>query len=237
VEQRFGRGRSATLLIGDLWHWELHRASSADNDFEKAWRQTIRWLIADVPARLEATVASSPDAEDAPGTVRLAVKVRDAVYAPLDNAAVTVKVYPPDYAPEKHNAVQLHADASLNKPGEYETAYVPRQPGAYRAEVTVAGADGGDLGQAVTGWTSEPAADEFRVLQPDRALLERLAAATGGEMVDARNLDGFVASLPNRKALITEPYTQPAWHQSWVFLVVLVLLGAEWALRRWKGLA
>jgi len=37
--------------------------------------------------------------------------------------------------------------------------------------------------------------------------------------------------------MITEPYTQPAWHQSWVFLAVLGCLGAEWALRRWKGLA
>jgi uncharacterized membrane protein len=237
VEQRFGRGRSAALLIGDLWHWQMRRASAADNDFEKAWRQMIRWLIADVPQRLEASAVPSSNAEDAPGTMRLAVKVRDAIYAPQDNATVMVKVYPPDYAPEKHNAVQLRADASLSKPGEYETVYVPRQPGAYRAEVTVTGADGGDLGQTTTGWTSEPAADEFRVLQPDRALLERLAAATGGEMVDARDLDRFVASLPTRKALITEPYTQPAWHQSWVFLMVLALLGAEWALRRWKGLA
>ncbi len=50
VSQPFGKGRVAALLIGDLWRWGLHRADPAESDQERAWRQTIRWLVADVPA-------------------------------------------------------------------------------------------------------------------------------------------------------------------------------------------
>jgi hypothetical protein len=33
-----------------------------------------------------------------------------------------------------------------------------------------------------------------------------------------------------------EDYVKPFWHQSWVFLLAIALLGAEWGLRRVKGL-
>jgi uncharacterized membrane protein len=231
VEQRFGQGRAAALLIGDLWEWEMRRPSNTQTDFEKAWRQMIRWLVADVPQRLEAGVAATTDSQEAAGTMHLTVQVRDAVFGPTDNAGVTVKVTPPD-----GKTVTLRAEPSLRKPGQYEADYVARQPGPYRATATVTAADGADLGQTETGWASDPAAEEFRALAPDKALLEHVARVTGGQMISADNLASFAASLPTRHAVITEPYVQPAWHQSWVFLAVIACLGLEWGLRRWKGL-
>jgi uncharacterized membrane protein len=40
VVQQFGRGRTAALLIGDLWRWNLHRTDHKQSDLEKSWRQT-----------------------------------------------------------------------------------------------------------------------------------------------------------------------------------------------------
>jgi hypothetical protein len=31
--------------------------------------------------------------------------------------------------------------------------------------------------------------------------------------------------------------TQPLWHTAWVFALAVACLIAEWALRRWRGLA
>jgi uncharacterized membrane protein len=231
VEQRFGQGRAAALLIGDLWRWEMHRPANTQTDFEKAWRQTVRWLVAEVPQRLEVAVSPSPDSEDAAGAMRLSVQVRDPVFTPMDNAGIQLKVTAPD-----GKSVALHAEPSLRKPGQYETAYIPREPGPYRAQVTASAPDGSDLGQTETGWASDPAAEEFRDLQPNRALLERIAGATGGQMIPASALDNFASTLARRHAQITEPYVLPFWHQSWVFLVAILCLGAEWGLRRWKGL-
>jgi uncharacterized membrane protein len=233
VEQRFGQGRVAAMLIGDLWRWGLRRPADAEFDMEKSWRQTIRRLVADVPERVAVTIASADGAADdgAAGTTKIRVAVRDPAHAPLDNAAVTVKVTGPD-----GKAIDLTAEASAKESGVYEAAYVPRLPGAYRVQVAASAADGSDVGAAATGWTSEPAAEEFRDLKPNRALLEQLARATGGQTVEAANVEPFVATLPTRHAQITEPHIRPMWHQPWVFALAIACLCAEWGLRRWKGM-
>jgi uncharacterized membrane protein len=46
VVQRFGRGRTAALTIGDVWRWGMHDAAS-HQDMDKAWRQLMRWLVTD----------------------------------------------------------------------------------------------------------------------------------------------------------------------------------------------
>jgi uncharacterized membrane protein len=231
VEQRFGQGRVAALLIGDLWRWGLRRPANTESDLEKAWRQTIRWLVAEVPQRVEVTASPRRDPQDPEGSLTLGVQVRDPTYAPLDNATVNIRVTGPD-----NKTLELRAEAGERQPGRYEALYVPRQDGAYRAEVTALAPDGSEVGRAQTGWTSDPAAEEFKDLRPNAQLMDRMARATGGQVIKASDLDSFVASLPTRNAQITEPYIRPLWHQSWVFLLAIACLAAEWGLRRWKGL-
>jgi hypothetical protein len=61
------------------------------------------------------------------------------------------------------------------------------------------------LVRAQSGWTSDPAAEEFRSLKPNRALLETIAKQTGGEMVAMNALEAFaeeparIASARDRK--------------------------------------
>jgi hypothetical protein len=233
VEQRFGAGRVGAMLIGDLWRWGLRRAPDAEQDLEKSWRQTIRWLVADVPQRVEVSLPP-PDksSDDQPeGAMTVSVNVRDPKYAPLDNAAVTVRVTGPD-----GNPAQLTAEPSAKKAGVYEATYVPRQGGIYRAEVIAAAPDGNEVARVETGWTSDPGAEEFRQLRPNRELLDRVARATGGQLIDSDKLSDVVATFPTRHAEITEPYIRPVWHQPLVFLLAILCLTAEWGLRRWKGL-
>jgi hypothetical protein len=191
----------------------------------------VRWLVADVPRQVEVAATPRRDADDPEGALSLGVQLRDHAYAPLDNAAVTIRVTTPD-----GKSVDLRAEPDARQAGRYEAVYVPRQPGAYRAQVMAAAPDGSDVGQAQAGWTSDPAAEEFRALQPNAELLNRIARATGGQVVPAADLPSFVASLPTRHAQITEPYILPLWHQSWVFLLAILCLTAEWGLRRWRGL-
>jgi len=227
VAQPFGKGRSAALLIGDLWRWHLRRKSPEESDQAKAWRQTVRWLVANVPGRIETNVESS--GPDSP--VQVSVKVRDEVYEPLENAAVVIEVSGPD-----GKSLELEAETSASEAGRYEASYTPRQAGAYRARVKVRGPDGSELGEGETGWTAEPAASEYRRLDPDRGRLERLARDSGGELVEARRLEKFVSTLQSRKIPITDPWIFPLWHQWPVLLFAMLCLCGEWALRRWRGL-
>jgi uncharacterized membrane protein len=251
VVQRFGNGRSAALLIGDLWHWGL-KDKDTHRDMDKAWRQLVRWLIADVPSRIEARVEPKPSDPDQ--AVLLQVRVKDEKFQPMENAAVTLRVRPvgaqvdtppspagqtPAPAAQRNPSadVRLTAEPALSEPGLYQATYIPRATGGYFAEAVITNSVGAEVGRAQAGWSSDPAAEEFRSLRPNRALLEDIAKKTGGEVIPIDRLDAFAASLPQRKVPIAESWTLPLWHQPVVFLFALACFVGEWGLRRWKGLA
>ena len=229
VVQPFGRGRTAALLIGDLWRWNLKRSDHTQSDLEKSWRQTVRWLVSDVPGRVE--VETRRTFAGALPAVQVLVRARDAQFESLDNAHVALRVQTPD-----DRKVELVAESSDRSPGQYEATFVSRAPGVYRATITVTAADGSEVGQREIGWTAEPQTEEFRTLAVNRSLLAQLAKDTGGELIDAADLDQFVGSLPNRKIPIVETWTYPLWHQSSVFLLAVGCLIGEWGLRRWRGM-
>jgi len=232
--QRFGRGRTGALLIGDFWRWGMQNPE-ARNDMEKSWRQLIRWLVSDIPRRVE--IASEPIPEDPNGAVRVEVRVRDAQFQPADNAAVTIEVEPVlvGSAPST-NTLTLRAEPALSEPGVYEATYIPRVSGGFRARARVLNTLGAEEGRAETGWTSDPVAEEFRSLVPNSALLEEIARKTKGAVVRAEDLGAFVNELPTRTAPVMETWSHPAWHTPILFAFALACLVAEWGLRRVKGL-
>jgi uncharacterized membrane protein len=230
VTQRFGRGRSAALMIGDFWRWGLRRQSDTESDLEKSWRQMVRWLVADVPQRIEVNVETQDSSRV--GAVFVHARVSDSEYLPLDNAQVTVEIVGPD-----RQTLTVDADPCDDVPGAYQTNYVPRQPGAYRATIKAIAPDGTPIGERQAGWVAQPAADEFQNLRVNREWLEQLAASTGGQLIEVSKLDEFAANLPTRKAPITEPWIRPAWHHPFFYAAIIACLVGEWGLRRWKGLA
>lgn len=234
VTQRFGRGRSAALMIGDVWRWGM-QSPDARRDMEKSWRQLVRWLISDVPQRVELAVAPVVDA--AAGAVKLQVRVRDEKFQPLDDATVSLEIEPvlPDANTASTNLLRLRAEPAAAEAGVYETTYVPHATGGYRVKARVVNAMGAEAGQAEAGWSSDLLAEEFKSLQPNAALLEAIASRTGGEVISARKLEDFARGLPNRHAPVMEAWTTPAWHTPVLFAFALACLAGEWGLRRWKG--
>jgi len=244
VVQRFGNGHVGALLVGDLWRWGL-RDEAMHRDMDKAWRQLFRWLIADVPNRIEFRVEPKPG--DPNQAVRLQVRVRDKSYQPMDNASVILRVrtvtngLAGETADGKSgsatNAVRLTAEPAADEAGLYQATYVPRETGGYLADAVATDSAGAEVGNAEAGWTADPAAEEFRSLKPNRALLENIARLTGGEVIAPEKLDDFARSLPNRKAPVTESWSFPLWHTPAVFLFALSCFAIEWGVRRWKGMA
>ena len=230
VTQRFGRGRTAALLVGDLWQSGLGD-EARQKDLMKAWRQMVRWMVADVPEPIEVRSEPQPDGV----SVRLQVRARDAKFQPLENGAVALTVTRAGVADAP--PLLLTAEASPSEPGLYETTYIPRESGGYRVEAAVRNDAGAVAGTAATGWTSDLAAAEFRDLKPNRALMEQLARQTGGEVLAPEDLAAFARRLPTARAPVTETWTRPLWHTPWMMLFALACLVGEWGLRRWKGLA
>ena len=231
LTQRFGRGRAASLLIGDFWQSGLGDEGRM-NDLERAWRQMTRWLVADVGARVEVRLDPKPEAQ----AMLIQVRARDAAFQPLDNATVNIKVQTIGRAGESAT-IALPAEASAGEAGLYEATYVPRESGGYRVEASVTDQSGAVAGSAQAGWSTDLAAAEFRSLTPNRALMESLATKTGGQVLTPDQLDAFVRELPSRRVPVTETWTRPIWHTPAMFLFALACFVAEWGIRRKKGLA
>jgi uncharacterized membrane protein len=229
VAREFGHGRTAAMLIGDFWRWGLAREDPKNEDMSKSWRQMLRWLVADVPHRVDIKVRT--EQEKGANIQTIAVTARDEEFQPLDNAVVQLAITPPD-----GREVLLVAQASNQLAGTYQVDYVARQVGAYRVEARVTGPDGHALKAGVAGWTSQPAAAEFQQLVPNRQLLESLAEETGGKVIEENKLETFARQLQQQDFEITEPWIFPLWHQTWIFLLAIGLLCTEWGLRRWRGL-
>lgn len=230
VAQNFGRGRVSAVLLGDFWRWAMHRPDDAyRKDFEHAWQQSVRWLVADVPRRVACDVKRKADEPGRPLEVQ--IRVRDSLFLPQDNAQVRLKVHVPG-----NEQLELLAEASAREGGLYTATYVPRLPGMYRAEVNVIDPDGKQLAPQSTGWVEEPDAEEFARLRPNRTAIEQLSRESGGEMIELDGLESFVRSLPDRKVPVVEPWIYPLWHRWPALLLVLGCLVGEWSLRRWRGL-
>jgi hypothetical protein len=229
VAQRFGKGRTAAIVIGDLWRWSMRRDEDDRDDPAQGWRQLAHWLVNDVPRRAEVRVDTSEDPSQGATIVATA---RDEAYLPLDNATVELKVTPLSGDP-----FTLKAEMDDAEPGTYKATYWSRQPDGYHVQADITSADGSHVGSAASGWTAQSGAAEFRRLRSDRSLLERIAKQTGGQVVSEDQLDKFAADLPNRKVPVTETWVYPIWHRPWVMMIAMLCLCCEWGLRRWKGLA
>jgi Ca-activated chloride channel family protein len=106
-------------------------------------------------------------------------------------------------------------DLAPSGPGRYQARIPTAAPGAYVAEVTQDVGDGADL-TGESGWVA-PYPAEFRQVGVDRAFLEQIAAAGGGQVLDD----------PRQIVRPADHPTAARW-PAWPFLVILA--GALWPL-------
>lgn len=224
--QPFGKGRVGAMLIGDFWRWHM-RTDLSNNDHYKSWRQTLRWLVGDVPRRveLEASLRRGSLTSN-----QLQIRVRNEAFEPYDNAKIDLKVITPS-----GNEIPL-TTSPTNEPGVYLANFTSTNPGVYRAVAAVNAADGSPIEQREYGWVCDPDRQEFETLVPNRNLLEQLAERSKGEVLELDEVGNLPSMLESRPVPISQTRTLPWWHQWWVFSIAIGMIVAEWGLRRWKGM-
>ncbi|MCA9171863.1 MAG: hypothetical protein KDB23_29545, partial [Planctomycetales bacterium] len=229
VTQRFGKGRSAAMMIGDLWQWSISRPEVERDDLATFWRQTLRWLVAETPRHTDVSIEEGQHGD---GRVLLTATVRNAEFQADDDATVEFQVTDPNGETQK-----LTADPGDTEPGRYVAEYWATVSGGYRVSTRVVTHDNEVLLPRDAGWVQAPEEREFRDLAVQTDYLRQLAERSGGECVTPDSVAQFVETLPTRRVPVTEPWVAPLWHQAWVFACAVGCLCAEWGLRRWKGLS
>jgi uncharacterized membrane protein len=232
IVQRYGNGRVAALTVGDIWRWGMKQPQMRD-DRNKFWRQTLRWLVADVSNRIIFRAEHKRDQVNQP--VVFQIRARDKDFEPMNNVSIAIELRDP-----RSQKLRLTAEPLLNETGLFEATYIPRYNGSYFATAVINDANGVVVGNAETGWAVDLEAHEFRSIRTNRPLLERIARQTGGQVIELDALNNFVRSLPNRDVPITDTWIKPLWDLRGIlpaiFIFILICVAGEWTLRRWKGM-
>ena len=225
--QRYGTGRAMVFTGEAAWRWRMMLPAS-DRSYDTFWCQSARWLA------LTATdpVTLVPPASASPGeNIGWRVSARDAGFEPMAGATVDVRVTAPDGKVESLAAV---SDGAA-RDGSFVAHQRPLGAGVYRATAEVR-----QEGKApvfatasvlVGGADTEMADPRLNV-----RVLQRIAAASGGRVIET----GDIAALPGQlRAAIPAAVIvarRDLWHNGWSLAAVVLLLAAEWLLRRQWGM-
>ena len=227
--QRYGRGRALTLGVQDTWLWQMHATIPVEDlTHETLWRQLIRWLLEDVPDRLDLVI--SPERPVPGERVSLRAELADSGFNRVNDASVVARITGPD-----GNVDSLPLDWSLGQDGVYSGSFVASSEGRYRVELE---AHRGRDTLRIEAEQLEVAdrGTDFLNAEMRSPLLKRIAEETGGRFYTPAT----VASLPDdvvyTESGITVRETRDLWDMPIVFLTLMLLLGSEWVYRRRRGL-
>jgi hypothetical protein len=224
--QRYGQGRSMMFTGEASWRWRMEMPSD-DRTFELFWRQAVRWLAAPAPDPVSiAPVAGMAVGDAAP----VGIDVRSDEFAPVSDADVRVRVTLPG-----GETRTLHGALTDPRLGRYSGEVRFEQPGVYRinAEARKGGILLGSAQRSVLiGGTDREMADP----RLNEDVLRRVARASGGEYLPANDASRLSAMLSASDTEPPPPRLEDLWHNAWVFAAVVMLLAAEWTLRRRWGL-
>jgi uncharacterized membrane protein len=224
--QRVGRGRTFAFMGEGAWRWRMGLPSD-DRTYETFWRQAVRWLAVQAPGRVHLEVGPLDTGTGAP----LVVRVVDEEYEPVADAGVTVRVREPGGTTRSIAAVP-----DAREPGTYRATFLPAGDGVhtFEAEATAAGRTLGRHEIARLAGGADP-----ELVDPRRndAVLQRLAEATGGALLQGRAIDEVGQRIRDAVATpVARTVQRDLWHNPWTFMLIVALLGLEWALRRRWGL-
>lgn len=234
VTRNFGSGRVATLAVGDLWRWGMQDAGSQE-DLAQFWRQISRWLVKDNPKQVELNAT-----QNGTSGVTLTAITRDKTFRSLQTGSA--KVYIRQLSDgfeslDKSIDLELSMQAVPQKPGQFAIELPINESGAFHAHVEVVDSEGANIGGAETGWVNQPLVSEYASLSPNREYLNSIANATGGRVLDEESLGSIADELKKLPAPRMEVWSEPLWHNNWLFLCGLTCFLIEWLLRRKRGLA
>jgi hypothetical protein len=200
-----------------------------DQTHETFWRQMLRWLASDVPDRVVA--AASVDRVGAGEPVALRAEVSDAAYERVNGAEVVARVTAPDGLTS-----EVPLAWSVERDGEYRAAWSPPADGVY--EVRVTARTGSDTLAAQPAFVEAAAPrEEWFDAELRRPLLERVASETGGRFYTPATVDELAKDVMYTRSGTTMVERLELWDMPVVFLLLVALVGGEWAYRRARGLA
>ena len=239
ARQNYGFGRVLYVGFDSTWRW---RYKVGDRYHHRFWGQVAQWAASD---RLLPTTNPS-------GTIRFGT--REPTFKPGQRVEIVVrttegaKVLSP--AALKGARITRLAEKSVTivplvapegRPSELIGTANDLPPGKYRVELEIP-----EWAEQLLNPAGKRLGSDFEVLALDgeemlelsanRPLLDELATATGGKVFEPDQCKELIETLLAQSSVVERRTVRPLRSSWWSFAFVLLLLCAEWSVRKWAGL-
>jgi hypothetical protein len=243
----YGKGRVLFVGLDSTWRW---RYKVGDKHHHRFWGQLVRWATADklLPGGAPPIRFGTPRTLYEPGQeievrVRMAKELDLLPKPPPDRPYQARILRVVDGKEEKAAVVPLASKDGQPRVLEGRVRDLP--PGSYRVELDVAPLadklqDSANP-EAPKVTRSEfvvaaPPSEEMLDLTPDWALLENLAAKSGGKVFQPENAADLVKVLASAEEQVADRTPRALWEWWPTLVLILLLLTIEWVARKWAGL-
>jgi hypothetical protein len=228
--QRYGRGKTIAMPIQDSWVWQMDaKVPVEDMTHELFWRRMVRWLVDGVPDQVN--LMTGHDRVEPGETVQFTAEVLDTAYVEVNDAHVEAHITSPS---GKTSDTVL--EWTVEQDGEYGASFTPDEAGLYEIKVT-ATRDQKELGTSVMHLRVSAGDAEFYDAEMRAPLLKRIAEETGGSFFTPSNASTLPEAISYSGRGVTVVEERELWDMPIMLLLLLGLMGGEWAYRRSQGLA
>jgi hypothetical protein len=218
---------------GAYWKWDLYLWGTGHSGdmLRRFLSRSVRWLVARDDFR-QVMIRPTKNLFDGAEKVVVEGQIWDDDYRPVPGADVRATLRGPLGTPaEKSRDISL---VELGD-GRYRGELPGLPPGDYRIEGQ-AKREGTELGSDQSEMTVAPYRMELEDPAPNFDLLRDVSRESGGKFLALSDL-GKLPDLLNLKPVVDRTVREmPLLQNPLLFLLLLGLLGAEWALRRRRGL-
>ncbi|HWD97759.1 MAG TPA: glutamine amidotransferase, partial [Bryobacteraceae bacterium] len=224
--ENYGHGRTAVFATAGSWRWQMLQEHT-DRTHTIFWQQLVRWLVTETPGQVVSSTPRQVISDDSHAPLR--VSVRDKAFQPVSGATVRAHIARPD---GNFDNVELRPDPL--EAGIYTAEYSADQPGSYVAEFT-AHQDKTDFGSDTLNFRRQDGVAENFGAAQNRDLLEKLSSDTGGNYYTPARAKRLPSEIAVSEAGITAHDNLDIWDMPVLFLLVILVRGGEWLLRRKWG--
>ncbi len=226
--QRYGSGK--TLFVGTDQLWRL-RFKRGDTYHARFWGQAIRFLTLSRLLGENKRIHLETERRDyrTGEWVRISANVLNEYYEPVTAESYLVQV---DRVQPRRDRVELRLAHVPDIPGFYQGMFAPDEAGSYVLKPT---AGQKDLANTVA---FEVTAVSMEELEPamQEGLLRHMAELSGGSYVSIRQIPRLpqiiAARHEDEQKTATVKREEEVWDIPALFVVLLMLMGTEWFLRR-----
>jgi hypothetical protein len=200
-----------------------------DQTHENFWQQLLRWLVDGVPEY----VSARPESEEVEvgEAVRIIAEVNDSAYLEVNDARVRATLTAPDGSME-----MLPLEWTVETDGEYAGTFTPAMEGEYEFSLSAEKGEDLSLGTDQAYLRVGPSSQEYFDAGLRRGFLTRLAEETGGRYYDPSDVGTLPEDVRITGAGVTLTEEKDLWDMPVLFLLLIALVGTEWAFRRMRGL-